>query len=235
MAIYFQDIKLHKLNLKKMTNAIIFDTETTGKNEAKMIEAAWIQLDSIDPFATSSSFNQRYNPGKPIEFGALATNHILDEELIDCPSPETFELPQGLEYLIGHNIDYDWNIIGQPNIKRICTLALSRRAWPTLDSHSQSALFYYLSRSTAREVLKNAHSALADVKICAVILESTCKALNISTIEDLYTTSEAARIPSHMTFGKHKGVAIADIPRDYKTWLLNQDNVDAYLRKALEA
>jgi exodeoxyribonuclease X len=38
-----------------------------------------------------------------------------------------------------------------------------------------------------------------------------------------------------MTFGKHKGVAITDIPRDYKTWLLNQDNVDAYLRKALEA
>jgi len=218
-----------------MTNAIIFDTETTGKNEAKMIEAAWIQLDSIDPFTTSASFNQRYNPGKPIELGALATHHILDEELIDCPSPESFELPQGLEYLIGHNIDYDWNIIGQPNIKRICTLALSRRAWPTLDSHTQSALFYYLRRSTAREVLKNAHSALADVRICAVILESVSKALNISTIDDLYMASEAARIPSHMTFGKHKGVSIADIPRDYKTWLLNQDNVDVYLKKALEA
>lgn len=218
-----------------MTNAIIFDTETTGKNEAKMIEAAWIQLESINPFVTSASFNQRYNPGKPIEFGALATHHILDEELIDCPSPESFELPEGLEYLIGHNVDYDWNIIGQPNIKRICTLALSRRAWPTLDSHTQSALFYYLSRSTAREVLKNAHSALADVNICAVILENACKALNISTIDDLYTASEAARIPSHMTFGKHKGVPIADIPRDYKAWLLNQDNVDVYLRKALEA
>jgi exodeoxyribonuclease X len=217
-----------------MTKAIIFDTETTGKNEAKMIEAAWIQLDSINPFATSSSFNQRYNPGKPIEFGALATHHILDEELIDCPSSESFELPQGLEYLIGHNIDYDWNIIGQPNIKRICTLALSRRVWPTLDSHTQSALFYFLSRSTAREVLKNAHSALADVKICVVILENACKALNILTMEDLYSASEVARIPSHMTFGKHKGMPITDIPRDYKTWLLNQDNIDSYLKKALE-
>ena len=218
-----------------MTKAIIFDTETTGKNEAKMIEAAWIQLDSINPFSTSASFNQRYNPGKPIELGALATHHILDEELIDCPSPESFELPQGLEYLIGHNIDYDWNIIGQPNIKRICTLALSRKIWPTLDSHTQSALFYFLSRPNAREVLKNAHSALADVKICAVILESVCKTLNISNIDDLYTASEAARIPSHMTFGKHKGASITDIPRDYKTWLLNQDNLDAYLKKALEA
>ena len=85
-----------------MSRAIVFDTETTGKNEAKMIEAAWIQLDSINPFVTSDEFNQRYNPGKPIELGALATHHILDEELIDCPSPESFELPQGLEYLIGH-------------------------------------------------------------------------------------------------------------------------------------
>jgi exodeoxyribonuclease X len=217
-----------------MVQSIIFDTETTGKNEAKMIEAAWIQLDSINPFVTSSSFNQRYNPGKSIELGALATHHILDEELIDCPSPESFELPEGLEYLIGHNVDYDWNIIGQPNIKRICTLALSRKAWPTLDSHTQSALFYFLSRSNAKETLKNAHSALADVNICAVILENVCKALNISTMDDLYTASEIARIPSHMTFGKHKGIPISEIPRDYKNWLLNQDNVDAYLRKALE-
>lgn len=218
-----------------MTNAIIFDTETTGKNEPVLIEAAWIKLDSINPFSTSEEFNQRYNPLKPIELGALATHHILDEELQDCPDYTEFNLPTNTEYIIGHNVDYDWNIVGQPNIKRICTLALARRAWPTLDSHSQSALFYYLSRSNAREVLKNAHSALADVKICAVILQNACEALNISNLEDLYKVSEQARIPSHMTFGKHKGVAITNIPRDYKTWLLNQDDLDAYLRKALEA
>ncbi|CAM8356945.1 DnaQ DNA polymerase III, epsilon subunit and related 3'-5' exonucleases [Candidatus Methylopumilus planktonicus] len=217
-----------------MLKTIIFDTETTGKNEAKMIEAAWIQLDCINPFATSSSFNKRYNPGKSIELGALATHHILDEELNDCPSPESFELPQELGYLIGHNIDYDWNIIGQPNIKRICTLALSRKVWPTLDSHTQSALLYFVDRQNARDKLKNAHSALADVENCAFILEKIISRLNVTSIEELWTVSEQARIPSHMTFGKHKGVAITDIPRDYKAWLLNQDNIDVYLRKALE-
>ena len=217
-----------------MTSTIIFDTETTGKNEPVLIESAWIRLDSINPFSTSEEFNQRYNPLKAIELGALATHHILDEELQDCPDYTEFNLPANTEYMIGHNVDYDWNIVGQPNIKRICTLALARRAWPTLDSHTQSALFYYLSRSNAREVLKNAHSALADVKICAVILQSACEALNISNFEDLYKISEQARIPTHMPFGKHKGVAIADIPRDYKTWLLNQDNVDPFVRKALE-
>jgi len=218
-----------------MTKAIIFDTETTGKNEAVLIEAAWVRLDSVSPFSISEKFNQRYNPGKAIELGALATHHILDEELVDCPPAIYFNTPISTEYIIGHNVDYDWNIIGNPNIKRICTLALSRRLWPELDSHSQSAMLYFVDRHNAREKLKNAHSALADVENCAFILEKIVAKLGVTTIEELWNISEQARIPSHMTFGKHKGVAIADIPRDYKTWLLNQDNVDAYLRKALES
>lgn len=218
-----------------MTNAIIFDTETSGKNEPVLIEAAWIRLDSINPFSTSEEFNQRYNPLKSIELGALATHHILDEELIDCPPASSFNIPKDIEYIIGHNVDYDWNVIGKPTIKRICTLALSRKVWPELDSHNQSALLYFVDRHNAKDKLKNAHSALADVENCAFILEKIIAKLNVTSIEELWTVSEQARIPSHMTFGKHKGVAIADIPRDYKTWLLNQDNVDAYLRKALEA
>ena len=218
-----------------MINAIIFDTETTGKNEAVLIEAAWIRLDSVNPFSLSDKFNQRYNPLKPIELGALATHHILDEELRDCPDYTEFALPTNTEYIIGHNVDYDWNIIGNPDIKRICSLALARRVWPELDSHNQSALLYFVDRQNARDKLKNAHSALADVENCAFILEKVVAKLNVTSIEELWTVSEQARVPTHMPFGKHKGVAIADIPRDYKAWLLNQDNVDAYLRKALEA
>jgi exodeoxyribonuclease X len=36
-----------------------------------------------------------------------------------------------------------------------------------------------------------------------------------------------------MSFGKHKGMAIADIPPDYKQRLLKQPDVDPYLVKAL--
>ena len=218
-----------------MPKTIIFDTETTGKNDPTLIEAAWIKLDGVKPFSTSEKFNQRYNPLKPIELGALATHHILDEELQDCPDYTEFTLPANTEYIIGHNVDYDWNIVGQPDIKRICTVALSRRLWPELDSHNQSALLYFVDRHNAREKLKNAHSALADVENCAFILEKIIAKLGVTTIEELWKISEQARVPTHMPFGKHKGVAIANIPRDYKTWLLNQDNVDAYLRKALEA
>jgi len=36
-----------------------------------------------------------------------------------------------------------------------------------------------------------------------------------------------------MPFGKHKGLMLADLPGDYKQWLLAQGDIDPYLRKAL--
>jgi exodeoxyribonuclease X len=60
----------------------------------------------------AGSFLQRYNPGKPISLGALATHHIIDEDLSGCPPHTDFRLPEGIEYLIGYNVDYDWRVIG---------------------------------------------------------------------------------------------------------------------------
>lgn len=218
-----------------MPKIIIFDTEATDKNNPVIIEAAWLELASLEPFETSHSWVQRYNPGKPISLGALATHHILDEELINCPPSTSFALPADTEYMIGHNVDFDWQAIGNPDIKRICTLALARSTWPNLDSHNQSALLYFLDRSHAKEMLKNAHSALADVEICAVILKHICQIRSITTIEELWLASEKARAPSLMPFGKHKGVPMTEVPADYKRWLLGQGDIDPYLRKALEA
>jgi exodeoxyribonuclease X len=93
---------------------------------------------------------------------------------------------------------------------------------------------YHLDRSNAREQLKNAHSALADVGICALIVENICVALNIETVEQLWLASESARIPTVMPFGKHKGIPLSDVPSDYKHWLLGQSDLDPYLRKAIE-
>jgi exodeoxyribonuclease X len=53
------------------------------------------------------------------------------------------------------------------------------------------------------------------------------------TWEWIWQRSEEARIPKMMTFGKHKGAAIKDIPADYKQWLLKQTDIDPYLVKAL--
>ncbi len=217
--------------------AIIFDTETTGMNEPAIVEAAWIKINDPYTLAIMGEFQQRYNPGKPIELGALATHHILDEELVDCPPASEFSLPAGTEYLIGHNVDYDWKVIDEPPVKRICTLALCRSLWPEADTHNQSAMLYLFERDRAKEMLRNAHAALDDVKNCRVVLDYVLSKLGgvteATTWEELWLASEKARIPTVMTFGKHKGMAIKDVPSDYKGWLLRQPDVDPYLVKAI--
>lgn len=213
---------------------LVFDTETTGTDTPEIIEAAWIQLDNPDNLTILDSFEQRYRPEGPIRLGALATHHIYDEELVDCPPSASFQLPDQVTYLIGHNIDYDWQAAGQPEVRRICTLALSRYLYPELDSHSQSALLYHTHRTQAREWLRNAHSAMADVKNCLHNLRALLKqASKIHSWEDLWQLSEHARIPTHMPFGKHRGEPIGQIPADYKAWLLRQTDIDPYLVKAL--
>jgi len=217
-----------------MSQAIIFDVEATDKNNAVIIEAASLDVTSLKPFEVGNPWVQRYNPGKPISLGALATHHILDEELVNCPASSSFRLPAGTKYLIGHNIDFDWVAIGSPDIKRICTLALARSLWPDLDSHTQSALLYFFERETAREQLRSAHSALADVWICSKIVAQIIDKLHPVSLDALWEMSEKARIPTVMPYGKHKGELISQVPTDYKQWLLRQDNVSGYLRKALE-
>ena len=216
-----------------MSQAIIFDVEATDKNNAVIIEAASLDVTSLKPFEVGNPWVQRYNPGKPISLGALATHHILDEELVNCPASSSFRLPAGTKYLIGHNIDFDWVAIGSPDIKRICTLALARSLWPDLDSHTQSALLYFFERETAREQLRSAHSALADVWICSKIVAQIIDKLHPVSLDALWEMSEKARIPTVMPYGKHKGELISQVPTDYKQWLLRQDNVSGYLRKAL--
>jgi exodeoxyribonuclease X len=210
-----------------MPQAIIFDVEATDKQDAVIIEAASLDVSSIKPLTVGNPWVQRYNPGKPISLGALATHHIMDEELVNCPSSSTFQLPPDTKYIIGHSVDFDWEAIGKPEVKRICTLALARSLWPNLDSHTQSALLYHFERATAREQLRDAHSALADVWICSKILGQIIDQLHPSSLDALWETT--------MPFGKHKGELISQVPSDYKQWMLRQDNVSEYLRKALQA
>ena len=60
-----------------MPQIVIFDTEATDIKEPVLIEAAWLEVTSLTPLTIGETFVQRYNPGKPISLGALATHHIL--------------------------------------------------------------------------------------------------------------------------------------------------------------
>lgn len=216
--------------------AIVFDTETTGVNDPALIEAAWARLDGPAEMRVVERFEQRYAPGRPIELGAMAVHHIIDADLQGCPPATSFRLPPDVEYLIGHNVDFDWQVAGSPPLRRIDTLCLARKVWPELDAYSLGALTYHLNDpAEARARLRDAHAAAADVELCVALLRAIVARLgSVASWQALWAHSEAARVPSVMPFGKHKGVPIAEVPADYKRWLRGQADVDPYLKRALE-
>jgi len=217
--------------------AIILDTETTGLTNCRPVEIAW--MDVSNP---TSRFASLYNPGIPIEFGAMATHHITDERVEKCVSHTEFRLPEGLEYLIGHNIDFDWKVLQtcgeMPDVKRICTLAMGRFLYPETDSHTLTAMLYMLDRPYAKEHAQKAHGAAADVEMTnhlfgLLVKKARDSGYQVNGFGELYAFSEAARIPTVMSFGKHKGMKISALPGDYVQWLFRQNDLDPYLLKAL--
>jgi len=218
--------------------AQIFDSETTDTgDDAEIIEAAGFPLIFGNPSQedpNAKPWQLRFQPSKPIALGAMSTHHIMDEDLVGCDPSSMFELPQ-CEFLIGHNVDFDWKVAGSPDVNRICTLALAREIWPTLDCHTQSALIYHLDRQNARQRLRGAHNALCDVGLCKTILDAIIAETGVTSWEELWRRSEEARIPKVISFGKHKGMAIKALPPDYVRWLLNANDppIDEYLRRAL--
>lgn len=223
--------------------AIILDTETHTLN-GQPIEIAYAPIDVQNGKLTldkSKLFDQLYSVDEPISFAAMAVHHILESDLLNKPHYSSFTLPPDTQYIIGHNIDYDIRAIEKcgvktSSIKAICTLALARRVWPDAEAHNISALIYMISKGSekAREMIKKAHRADMDIILTANILMHIVHQLNINSMEELYVASEDARIPRSINFGKHRGTNIADLPADYIQWLLRQDDLDPYLRKALE-
>ncbi|MEG0488063.1 MAG: DUF3820 family protein [Acinetobacter sp.] len=224
--------------------AIILDTETHNLNGLP-IEIAYAPIEinhgklSLD---RELIFDQLYSIGdEKISYASMAVHHILESDLVGQPNFSAFKLPQETTYIIGHNIDYDIRAIQQcgvdtAHIKAICTLALARLVWPNAEAHNISALIYMISKGSekARDMLKGAHRADADIILTANILMHIIYQLKIQTIEELFEASEDARIPRSINFGKHRGTAIVDLPADYIQWLLRQEDLDPYLRKALE-
>jgi len=214
---------------------LIFDTETTSANEDReIIEAGFLQLrsekdlagisDRISIDIVSEPFEQRYKPSKPSTFGAMAVHHILPEELEECSPSSSFKLPD-CDYIIGHSIDFDWEVAGSPDVKRICTYAMAQHVWQEADSYSQTALLYMaLGPSTAlREMLRDAHNALQDCYLTRMLLnEILRKKLDITTWSELWQFSEDSRIPLRMPITQARGELLTDIDDGLLQWCLDQ-------------
>lgn len=107
-----------------MSGALILDTETTSIEEPEVIQLGFLgPVETLSPAALDQSVQLlRFKPLKKISLGAMATHHIIDADLEhEVPWPGSWSPPAGTQYLIGHNVDFDWKAIGSPQFARICT------------------------------------------------------------------------------------------------------------------
>ena len=218
---------------------LLVDTETTGISaEDKVCEMAYVEID--DAFNVIRSGNSLINPGIPINYAASAVNGITDVMVKDAPALEDYMLSEGSPLrgevtLIAHNLDFDFRFLKQytdEGVGKLCTLKCARVLYPDAANHKQGTLAAMLGIQVARE---KAHSADGDMDVLLQLLQCLCRDADT----DLYGLLEVQRLPrpiSVMTFGKHKGTKLADLPNDYIHWLLNKcENLDADLRTALLA
>jgi exodeoxyribonuclease X len=208
--------------------AYILDTETNDKENAEAIEVAWINL------SNGQKFSQRYRPSKPITFGAMATHNIIMEDLVHCEPSGTFRLPADCSHMIGHNIEFDYNVIGRPEgVRLIDTLLLSRVVFDDQDSHTQLACLYRIDARLAQSLARGAHGALADVEMNWHLFNVICDRLDTTDMDVLHDLSEMAKIPATIGFGKYAGAKFCDIPADYKSWYMRQADTDPMVVAAM--
>ena len=226
------------------SRAIVLDTETTGIDpESEATEIGWCDVffDDHGEFKPlDKAYVQRCKPDRQIELGSMIVTHIYPEDLVSEPSHRDV-IPKVVDntctYVIGHNIDFDVNIIKNAGVthepKRICTLAISRFLFPKAENHKLSMILHLLDYDYAREHSHKAHSAKHDVIFCVRILRVICKQQGIRSMEELYEFSERCRIPKYMPFGEHKGLPLSEIDGSYKEYMATKTE-DPYLKQALE-
>lgn len=212
--------------------AIYIDTEVNSLECLEPIEVAWAE--AREGFGLGDLTCQRYKPHSPIDPSAAAVHLIVPDDLRGEKDCSEVDYPEA-EYWIAHNIDFDWKVLGSPEVKRICTLACARKLWPGLSSHKLGAIYLHLNEMTpeSRDLVAGAHNASVDVKILSRVTQAIAAEAKAASPQELYEFSEIARIPEVMPFGKHKGQPLKEVPADYVGWLLRQDLDDQYLRKAL--
>jgi len=221
-----------------MAQYFLADCETTGVSPSdRMVEVAWLLMD--EDFKILDEGHSLINPERPIPAGASAVHGITMKDVESAPTADEYfydvlgnKLGSLDAIFTAHNAPFDMRYIGPylpDSTPEMCTLRLARKLYPDVDNHKLGTLVYALELDVDKSRF---HSADGDMIILMSLLGKMTEDFGY-TLWDLF---EAANTPiqmTKMTFGKHKGVPLKDLPPSYVTWLLKLDNLDPDLRASL--
>jgi len=209
-----------------------------------MLELAWMQLDDPD-WKVGNIYESYIQYAGPINPLAQASNHIRADQLTEARGAiprekAVVQLLTSMEttsFAVAHNSAFDSKFLPEVAVPWICTYRVSKRIWPEAPGHGNQVLRYWLNikpdMSMAPNIRQRApHQALYDVATTVGILR---RMLEVHTPQELYHMTHTPMLLKTMPFGKHKGKAFDQIPRDYLQWMQGQFNLDPDVKHTIDA
>lgn len=223
----------------------VIDVETTGLTPKfnNIIEIGIIKVKNLK---IVGKYQSLINPGRDIPFFITGFTGITNADVYDAPffdniTDEIIEFI-GDDVIVGHNLSFDnsflkreFNLAGRTELKnpKVCTLKISRRIFPLLNSKSLKSVSSFLK-------IKNSasHRALGDAETTAKVLIKLIKLLKknygFETLSDLinFQFTTATRLGGSELKSKFIGEfdSIPDAPGVY--YFLNSADKIMYIGKA---
>ena len=205
----------------------ILDTETASLRGG-VVELALLHIDT--ELNVLGEFHTKVNPERPIEPGAFAVHGISDADVADAPTLVQIPELSLVTHAVAHNLTFDSRMLkGYLKAEAsLCTLSLSRQYLKGTANHKLENLKRELGLPDQKS-----HSALGDVYTTLDLLRHLLPLTGVP-LDTLFKRAAQPKLIHRMTFGKHKGLLISQVPADYRAWLLGQENLDKDLKYTLE-
>jgi DNA polymerase III epsilon subunit-like protein len=210
---------------------LVLDTETASF-EKGVCELAFYQLNN--DAEVIARFRSLIDPECPISPDAAGVHGITDDDVRDAPTLSEYMDGnwKNIDVLmIGHNIGFDIGHVKEEfgTIIPLCTLKLSRLAYPNAPNHKLPTLMHYLKLTRAGN-----HNALDDVHTTWELLIRLMEHFGTG-LQGLLQIANTPVLLSTVPFGKYVGKEFKSVPFKYWEWLVkNSTNMDDNLKYTLQ-
>lgn len=219
-----------------MSNLIarLFDTETASL-QGGVCDIAMVSLN--DQFEVVWQGESLINPEMAISPQATEIHGISDHDVQFAPTLAEWLASQGQPFhaddqvLTAYNVAFDIRMCKAhlPSAySKSCALRMARTLYPDAPDHKLQTMRDYLGLEGGV-----AHRAMGDVVTTANLLRKMHSDHGLSLADLLEVGARKWTGDDKLTFGKHKGMKLKNLPNSYVVWLLGQPDLDPDLRAGL--
>ena len=222
----------------KFTDLVFFDTETASQ------EWWLIQLGLMQKHETCEWFaiiDELFKPTRPIDLSAMAVHWIRECKVKDkdyFKQSSLYAQVQNRLFMwvpVAHNARFDLKVMDwewiKYNSKSICTHKVAYHLFD-IEHYWLQYLRYYFNVDDDQDYSKiNPHDAISDVIILIAVFKKLWYELQTQefcgldeAIDIMIEISSKPILLRKMTFGKHKGVLMPALDRNYVKWCYEQDD-----------